>query len=94
MVQVTDTDRILNSLRKRAIEPVVYEMKKWEARKHASHCIKHGEHNAPRAPALAVTHPIMTCTKRQVGCRSQPLLLPASTQRHGVGGRSANRRGN
>ena len=40
-------------------------------------------------PALAVARPIMTCTKWQVGCRSRPSLLPASTHRLSVGGRSA-----
>ncbi len=40
-------------------------------------------------PALAVARPIMTCTKWQVGCRSRPSLLPASTTRLRVGGRSA-----
>lgn len=48
---------------------------------------------APCAPAIAVTRPIMTCTKRQVGCRSQPLLLPASAHGQSQGGRSANRQG-
>ena len=43
----------------------------------------------PLAPALAVPHPIMTCTKWQVGCRSRRSLLPASTARRSVGGRSA-----
>lgn len=42
-------------------------------------------------PASAVTHPNMTCTERQVGCRSLPLLLPASAVRQSGGGRSANR---
>ena len=35
----------------------------------------------------------MTCTKRQVGCRSRPLLLPTSIYRQSVDGRSANRPG-
>lgn len=35
----------------------------------------------------------VTCTNRQVGCRSWPLLLPTSTDRHSVGGRPANRAG-
>jgi hypothetical protein len=49
---------------------------------------------APHAPAIAVTHLIMTCTKRQVGCRSRPLLLPTSAVCQSRGGRSANRKGN
>ena len=40
-------------------------------------------------PALAVARPMMTCTKWQVGCRSRLSLLPTSTQRQSVGGRSA-----
>ena len=40
-------------------------------------------------PALAVTRPIMTCTKWQVGCRSGFSLLPTSTQCQSMGGRSA-----
>lgn len=44
---------------------------------------------APRGPASAVPHPIMTCTKGQVGCRSRRSLLPASTRRRSAGGRSA-----
>ena len=56
--------------------------------------IKTRRAEALRAPAIAVTHPIMTCTKRQVGCRSRPLLLPTSTIRQSGGGRSANRKGN
>ena len=33
----------------------------------------------PAITRFGRTHPIMTCTKWQVGCRSQSALLPAST---------------
>ena len=55
---------------------------------------KHREPKLPVHPAIAVTHQFMTCTKRQVGCRSRPLLLPTSIYRQSVDGRSANRKGN
>ena len=48
----------------------------------------------PHAPRFGRVHPIMTCTKWQVGCRSHAELLPTSTQRQSVGGRSAIRKGN
>ena len=43
-----------------------------------------------QSPALAAARPIMTCTKWQVGCRSQPFLLPTSIRRQSADGRSAN----
>ena len=42
-------------------------------------------------PALAVCIQMMTCTKRQVGRLSGSYLLPTSTHRQSVGGRSASR---
>ena len=42
-------------------------------------------------PALAVCIQMMTCTNEQVGRLSEPYLLPTSTHRQSVGGRSASR---
>ena len=42
-------------------------------------------------PAMAVCIQMMTCTKRQVGRLSAAYLLPTSTHRRSVGGRSASR---
>ena len=42
-------------------------------------------------PALAVCIQMMTCTNEQVGRLSQAYLLPTSTHRQSVGGRSASR---
>lgn len=48
-----------------------------------------GDRGPPCPSRFSRVHPNMTCTKWQVGCRSVAYLLPASTYRQSVGGRSA-----
>jgi len=54
---------------------------------------KHGEQSSPCRTHFGRTHPNMTCTKWQVGCRSGPSLLPTSAPCQSIGGRSAIRPG-